>query len=499
MTDTTGLARLGELFPRPAKAEWLWFYIPAMAALAWAWFCLRHPTVGAAFLTVCAVRLWVVGSWTAALWVCAAAIVAAAACAVLAGGVSPKVRGRLRAAYWLRQRRHLVDSRWATAAQAAGLQRTTPDGPVRPPIRVGYADRDRVVANVTDIGVGGKTATDLVKAAPNIAAVYQARACRVIARSEHEASVTLFFGPDPLAHNIPLGALPAATKPWHATPGVTEGGPPIQVDIRKSLLLGGMSGSGKSTCVWALLDGIVRERISVRLWVADPKGGMELNALKPVAWRYEDSTKGCTAMILEAFEAMEVKQKRLAAAGVREHLPTVEEPADLVIVDETLALGKETRKDENAPLAQIAFRGRASAFSMWLAAQAGDLRTLGVVRGFTPQRMCFRSERPEMTNAILDTNAESKGAPCTQIRDTEAGVGFMYQEDAQGFVRFKIAHVPDAALPGIVAGLRRLAVFPVEDEIEEHPAEPVARPRRQRRVYAERADPEIHLSEEGAA
>ncbi|MDP9222687.1 MAG: hypothetical protein M3P18_02320, partial [Actinomycetota bacterium] len=61
--------------------------------------------------------------------------------------------------------------------------------------------------------------------------------------------------------------------------GITSEGKPISVEWDKSILIGGTTRSGKSTCVWALLAALRREGIPTRLYVSDAKGGIELQEL----------------------------------------------------------------------------------------------------------------------------------------------------------------------------------------------------------------------------
>ncbi len=68
-------------------------------------------------------------------------------------------------------------------------------------------------------------------------------------------------------------------------PGCREDGDPWTVQLRGShTLIAGATGAGKESVLWSLIRGLgpaIRDGL-VRLWVVDPKGGLEVAAGRPL-------------------------------------------------------------------------------------------------------------------------------------------------------------------------------------------------------------------------
>jgi S-DNA-T family DNA segregation ATPase FtsK/SpoIIIE len=97
---------------------------------------------------------------------------------------------------------------------------------------------------------------------------------------------------DHLATAIPLPA-PAATDLEAVTIGVTEDGLPWVVQVAgRHLLVAGATGAGKGSVVWSILAGLAPAVHAgvVRLWVVDPKGGMEFGAATALFDRFVHTT-----------------------------------------------------------------------------------------------------------------------------------------------------------------------------------------------------------------
>jgi S-DNA-T family DNA segregation ATPase FtsK/SpoIIIE len=107
------------------------------------------------------------------------------------------------------------------------------------------------------------------------------------------------------------------------------------------VLLVGATGSGNSYWMWAIIDMLIpaiNDRL-IRLWVLDPKGGMELTAGEQHYNRFICGTNpGQYAATLEdAVRVMKARQARLRGV-TRQHTPSTDEPLIVIIIDELAAL-----------------------------------------------------------------------------------------------------------------------------------------------------------------
>jgi S-DNA-T family DNA segregation ATPase FtsK/SpoIIIE len=437
-----GGGRLRELFP---LSPWV-----ILVGRLVRWFLVRPRLLAELALAAC--LLWRTGDWRSALawWVALNLLVAIVLIAVVLrlSGASPSaiVTGVSRRARLLR--------RWEECAVAARLARTT-RGEVRiPPLR-----RVRITATglrVTAlVGHVGRTVEHVTRERQTLAAVIGCR--EVYVRSGKNPGVVNleFVWGDPLRRTIRLKDLPPPRDDSELTFGLSQDGDPVTVNRDTSLLVVGLTGSGKSGLIWALLASLVRSGVPYRLVVIDPKGGMELRALKPLAHRYAVMPDEVAQVLTDSVADMRARADALGDAGARRYTPTAAMPYTVLVVDEFLALTTfvpaKLRGRIERDLGLLITQGRAPGFVGWFCSQGSQLDALGRARTFIPQRACLATDDVETTVAALGNEARHS-ARCDQLSLKQPGVGYVHVDGYRGLRRFRAAFVTDAEAREVAAG-----------------------------------------------
>ncbi len=244
-------------------------------------------------------------------------------------------------------------------------------------------------------------------------------------------------------------ALPAAA-PGTAPYGLCDAGRPVALPILNErgecvftpLLIAGQAGAGKSSALWAVLLGFITLGVPVRLWVADPAGGVELAALQDAldddagtdlfrVHRYADDEPSIDAMITAMHEAMNQRLADQKARRVRAHVPTTAEPVNLLVIDELLYLDKMLKAGKSGPLGRIQIAGRKAGYSVIGCTQLSKVADVGACRDLFLQRLVFRTVSREATEAGFGSGSGwAEKAPAHRIPRTAKGMG--YAVDTQG-------------------------------------------------------------------
>jgi S-DNA-T family DNA segregation ATPase FtsK/SpoIIIE len=262
---------------------------------------------------------------------------------------------------------------------------------------------------------------------------------------------------DPLARVVPalrvapvvdLGAVPIGRR---------EDGTDWTVRLRGShTLVAGATGAGKGSVIWSLIRGLgpgVRDGL-VRLWVLDPKGGMELAAGAPLFERFAYDRPADIADVLEeAAEVMDARAARLRGV-TRLHEPSVNEPLIVVVVDELASLtayaGREDRARINTALPHLISKGRAVGVVIVGALQDPRKETIPF-RDLIPTRIGLAMVEPDQTDLILGKGARARGADCSRIPLSTPGIGWVWCEDEAQLSRVRAAYITDDDIAAMVA------------------------------------------------
>jgi DNA segregation ATPase FtsK/SpoIIIE, S-DNA-T family len=225
-----------------------------------------------------------------------------------------------------------------------------------------------------------------------------ARADRVILRMIEK---------DPHAQPIPWTPPASTTITEPLDLGLDEDGTPVLANIlRRNVLIGGTTGSGKSG-----IENIGQARFAqcddAQPWGIDMKGGMELQPWAGTI--YELATTPAQAITLLAHGVAELNRRAamLAALGLRVWEPTPDDPAIEILIDEYAELPADAREHADS----IARRGRPLAVNLIIATQRPTQAAMGgnAVRSQMDVRICLRVRERRDTDLILGSGSLAAG------------------------------------------------------------------------------------------
>jgi S-DNA-T family DNA segregation ATPase FtsK/SpoIIIE len=274
---------------------------------------------------------------------------------------------------------------------------------------------------------------------------------------------------DPLRRPLPLPS-PATPPDLAAVPvGRREDGDELRLSLWRPgrgathWLIGGETGAGKGSVLWSLLAGVAPliHSGAVRVWGADPKGGMELGAAAGLFTRLvwgEPSADAAwqeplVVLLEDAVRGMQLRAARLRRNGERVHTPAPSDPLTVIIVDELAALtayitDPALRKRAADALSLLLSQGRAPGVSVIAASQDVRKETVGM-RDLFPGRIALRTAEPGMADMILGKGARDRGAATDRIPAASPGIGYVVLEDSPEPVRGRFAYATDADLAAL--------------------------------------------------
>ncbi|MFI5783419.1 FtsK/SpoIIIE domain-containing protein [Nocardia sp. NPDC051570] len=221
------------------------------------------------------------------------------------------------------------------------------------------------------------------------------------------------------------------------------------------ILLAGAMGSGKGSVLWSIIAGIgpaVKAGI-VDIWMADPKGGMEFGRGRRLWVRFEYDGDRIIAMLTEAVTVMQERAARLMEAGVRKHVPSIDEPLILIIIDEAAALSSYATREQQEEFRRLTglllSQGRAVGVSVIAALQDPSKETMPN-RQLFPVRIGLRLDEPTQTAMVHGHGARDRGARCDEIPDSTPGVGYVGEDGTAEFVRVRAFWVSNEDIDAIV-------------------------------------------------
>jgi S-DNA-T family DNA segregation ATPase FtsK/SpoIIIE len=298
---------------------------------------------------------------------------------------------------------------------------------------------------------------DWTNRAPSIAASFGALECRVSAPKPHWVSLELVYRRDiPL---VPALRVPARPDLDELAIGRRSDGRLWRLGLASAvhLMVCGATSAGKGSVIWSIiraLAGGVRTG-TVALWVADPKGGMELGhglldddtgePTCPMFTRFATTPAAIASMLDEATGLMARRARRLAGRA-RTHTPSRTEPTVVVIVDELAAITAFATDAERERVARalglLLSQGRAVGFHVIVAVQ--DPRKAVVkVRDLIPVRIGLRMVDADHVDATLGKTAWVNGARCEDIPTDAPGCGWVHDHRTGELVWVRASWVDD--------------------------------------------------------
>jgi len=242
--------------------------------------------------------------------------------------------------------------------------------------------------------------------------------------------------------------------------------------VGQSWLTSGASGSGKNSLIWNPLRAVgplIRDGL-VRVWMVDPKGGMETLRARDLFHRWadhvedtdEDDDKGlayrgeAAIEVIEAFrDEMKATQLAVGGQGNRKFTVSGETPLNVLMVDElamltALSSGTTTRR-LNQLLAEIMTQGRSTGYSV-LAYLQEPTKDIVPIRDLFTRRYSLRTTSASYVDMVLGDGARMRGALADEIPtgDEFAGIGFRVDDRSRNPIRVRAGLVTDPEIDELV-------------------------------------------------
>ncbi|MFI9840393.1 FtsK/SpoIIIE domain-containing protein [Nonomuraea sp. NPDC051941] len=298
----------------------------------------------------------------------------------------------------------------------------------------------------------GQAVKDWADRIDHLAQGFGATSCRVALAQAGRITLT-FPRTDPLA--TPLPALPLLAEPsvGAVEVGKQEDGRPWRLKVHGThVLVAGATGAGKGSIIWSVIRGLlpaVRAGL-VELWALDPKL-MELSYGRALFGpRYAATPEDCAELLEQVVQVMQERAARFAGLQ-RNHVPTIDDPFVLVVVDEVAFLtayqsDRELRRRISAALATLTTQGRAVGVGV-LAALQDPRKEVMNIRNLFPDKIALRLDESEQVDMVLGDGARDRGALADHISpvpELGAGVGYVRLETSPDPIRVRAAYVSDA-------------------------------------------------------
>lgn len=212
-----------------------------------------------------------------------------------------------------------------------------------------------------------------------------------------------------------------------------------------NLLVGGIPGSGKTSCALAIVLGVALDP-TAELWIYELKGSGDLDSVKPICHRYvsgdededlEAALAGMRSGIAEyqrraafvrSLPASEVPEGRKVTRALAEKYPEQNLGPRVIVIDEVQELFTHADyKEEAAALAtRLIKKARAYGIILILLTQNPDAPSLPTsVSSSVGTRLCLAVMDWRANNNVLGTSAYERGLRATDISIDEQGTGIL--------------------------------------------------------------------------
>jgi S-DNA-T family DNA segregation ATPase FtsK/SpoIIIE len=212
-----------------------------------------------------------------------------------------------------------------------------------------------------------------------------------------------------------------------------------------NLLVGGIPGSGKTSCALAIVLGVALDP-TAELWIYELKGSGDLDSVKPICHRYvsgdedEDLEAALAGMrsgiaeyqrraaFIRGLPASEVPEGRKVTRALAEKYPEQNLGPRVIVIDEVQELFTHPDyKEEAAALAtRLIKKARAYGIILILLTQNPDAPSLPTsVSASVGTRLCLAVMGWRENNNVLGTSAYERGLRATDISIDEQGTGIL--------------------------------------------------------------------------
>ena len=212
-----------------------------------------------------------------------------------------------------------------------------------------------------------------------------------------------------------------------------------------NLLVGGIPGSGKTSCALAIVLGVALDA-TAELWIYELKGSGDLDSVKPICHRYvsgdddpdlEAALAGLRsglaeyqrrAKFIRELPASEVPEGRKVTRALAEKYPEQQLGPRVIVVDEVQELftHPEYKEEAAALCTRLIKKGRAYGVILILLTQNPDAPSLPTsVSSSVGTRLCLAVMDWRANNNVLGTSAYERGLRATDISIDEQGTGIL--------------------------------------------------------------------------
>lgn len=251
-----------------------------------------------------------------------------------------------------------------------------------------------------------------------------------------------------------------------------------------NLLVGGIPGSGKTSCALAIVLGVALDP-TAQLHIFELKGSGDLDSVRPVCHRYvsgdddEDlqaALDGLRAGIREqkrraefvrGLPAAETAEGRRVTRAMAERYPDADLGPRVIVIDEAQELFTHPEyKDEAADLCtRLIKKGRAYGVILILLTQNPDAPSLpSSVSSSVGTRLCLAVMDWRANNNVLGTGANERGLRAMDISASEQGTGILVRGREGGTVRAAFIKQTEAEQIGRRALALRIAAGTLSGE-----------------------------------
>ncbi|MGC4771984.1 FtsK/SpoIIIE domain-containing protein [Micromonospora sp. DT44] len=226
--------------------------------------------------------------------------------------------------------------------------------------------------------------------------------------------------------------------------------------IGQHWLVNGGTGSGKNSVTWMALRAcapLIRDGL-VRVHVVNPKG-TELNALRPVSYRYAETDGDIVEVVQNYWATMQDRKKTLAEQGRRTFELSRETPLDLLVIDELGAVtgygDRSLTKGVQAVLPLILSQARALGGSV-IGALQEPTKDVIPQRDLFSLRVCLRTTSAGHVDMVLGDDMRRRGALADEIPNhpSTAGIGFVVKQRSRTPLRVRAAYCDDSDIRELV-------------------------------------------------
>jgi S-DNA-T family DNA segregation ATPase FtsK/SpoIIIE len=212
---------------------------------------------------------------------------------------------------------------------------------------------------------------------------------------------------DPHAQPVPWPGQLETSINRPAEIGLFEDGRPARVMLlRRNVLIGGTTGSGKSGILNIILA-FLAACADVIIWGIDLKGGMELQPWARCLHRLATTPQQAITLFADAVTELDNRAAQMTAQGKRLWEPSPGMPALIIVIDEYAELPAQAQEYADS----CSRRGRAVAVNILAATQKPTQEAMGnnAVRSQMDMRVCLRVRERRDVDLILGQGAYATG------------------------------------------------------------------------------------------